>query len=117
VLNCNKIEEHKQRKQINLRSHLDNTEEYANQYNEKSNEKKVIEFEVNIDNETSIEDVHKQFKGMHVIDSQFPQNNLTGQHTGKGKIKLRVDSRQEEIVQRRLDSTPNIKCKLVDQSN
>lgn len=36
---------------------------------------------------------------------------------GHGKIKIRVDERQEEIINRRMEQTPNIKSKKVDSGN
>lgn len=96
---------------------MDNTEELSNQYSEKKNKKEVIEYEVKFDDKTTIEDVEKQFKGMHIVDKQFVQDNLTGKHNGSAKIKLRIDPRQEDIVQKRLETTPNITMKKVEEGN
>lgn len=117
VLNGQGCDEHKMRKQQQLRSCLDNTEELANQYNERKNEKKVIELEVTFDEKTSLDEVTKQFKGMHVVSSDFNQNNFTGRHTGKGTVKLRVDDRQADIINKRLDQTPHITAKKVEESS
>lgn len=100
-----------------MRSVLDNTESLANQYSEKKSNKVVVEYEVKFDDKTTIEDVEKQFKGMHVVDKQFKQDNFTGKHNGSAKIKLRLDERQQEIVNRRLEQTPNIKANKVEEGN
>lgn len=47
MLNNNQMQEHRARKQQQLRSCLEDTESLAKQYSEKKNEKKVIEYEVN----------------------------------------------------------------------
>lgn len=54
---------------------------------------------------------------MHVIESDFAHNTLTGTAQGKGKIKLRVDDKQQEILERRFQQTPNIQSKKVEQGN
>jgi len=96
---------------------MDNTDTLANNLQEKKNTKKVIELELNFDDKTSVEDIKTQFKGLHVISSEFEQNTVTGKHFGKGKVKLRVDDRQEELVNKRLEQTPQISVKKVEEGN
>jgi len=117
ILLQNDMSDHKAKRQQHLRSCMDNTDYLANNLDEKKKEKKVIELELNFDDKTSVEDIKNQFKGLHVISSEFEQCTLTGKHFGKGKIKLRVDEQQEEIVNRRIEQTPNLKSKKIEEGN
>lgn len=117
LLSQNNLTESKARRQQQLRSCLDTTEDLANKFTEKNTEKRVIELELNFDDKSNVDDIQNTFKGVHVIDSEFQVDNLTGKHFGKGKIKLRVDSRQEDIINKRLEQTPNLQAKKVDSGN
>lgn len=65
----------------------------------------------------NLDELNNKFKGMHIISNEINTCNLTGKLLGKGKIKLRLDDRQEEIVNRRLCETPNLSVKKVEGTN
>jgi len=54
---------------------------------------------------------------MHVVSKDFNQCNLTGKLNGVGKIKVRVDERQEEIINKRMEATPNVTTKKLEEGN
>jgi len=54
---------------------------------------------------------------MHIISTEFDHNNISGKNSGKGIIKLRVDQRQEEVITKRMDKTPNMTTKRVEDGN
>lgn len=111
------MNESRVRKQQHLRSCLDNSDQLSQQLNSKKEEKKVLELELNFDDKTSTDQVKNLFKGVHLISAEFDQCNLTGKHFGKGKVKVRVDKNQEEMIKDRMTETPNIKSKKVEEGN
>jgi len=117
ILHQNNLDEAKVRKQQQLRSSLDNSETLEHHLNCKNTDKKVLEMELNFGDNTSVDEVKNLFKGVHLISCDIDQNNLTGKHFGKGKIKVRVDDHQENLIQKRISETPNLSCKKVEQGN
>jgi len=51
---------------------------------------------------------------MHIVSKNISYNNITGEAQGKGKISLRINQDQENIVQDRMVETPNLKANKVD---
>jgi len=96
---------------------MDNSETLEQHLNTKNTDKKVLEMELNFDNNTSVDEVKDLFKGVHLISCDIDQNTLTGKHFGKGKVKVRVDDHQEELIQKRISETPNLSFKKVEQGN
>jgi hypothetical protein len=73
--------------------------------------------DIKLDQHISLDDLKTNFKGMHVISTDFEQNTLTGGTSGKGKVKLRVTDQQMDTINKRLSQTPSIKSTKIDEDS
>jgi hypothetical protein len=83
----------------------------------KGNNRKVVEYELEFGKGINEDSLFDKFKGMHIVNKEIKFNNITGEAQGKGKISLRIDENQENIVQDRISQTPNIKANKLDLNN